>query len=90
MMFAFQSNRMRVLLTRKLAEVIDGIDLSSRKIGDVFDVSGTEGRLLVAERWAIQDRRSADRPRRWPPKGGSTTAASRNSAGQPSQKRRQG
>jgi hypothetical protein len=89
-MFASQTNRMRVLLTRKLADVIDGIDLSSRKIGDVFDLSGTEGRLLVAERWAIQERRSADRPRRWPPKSGSTTTESRNSAPYPLQKRRKG
>ena len=89
-MFASQRTRMRVLLTRKLADVIDGIDLSSRKIGDVFDVSGTEGRLLLAERWAIQDRRSPDRPRQWPPKGESTTTESRNSTRHRVQKRRQG
>ena len=52
---------MRVRLRKKLADVIDGVDLKSRKVGDVFDVSQTEGRLLFAEEWAIPERRSVDR-----------------------------
>jgi hypothetical protein len=43
---------MRVRLTKKLAEMLDGIDLSGRRVGDVFDLSDSEGRLIVAEQWA--------------------------------------
>ena len=52
---------MRVRLRKKLADAIDGVDLKSRKVGDVFDVSQAEGRLLFAEEWAIPERRSVDR-----------------------------
>jgi hypothetical protein len=52
---------MRVRLTRKLAERIDGVDLSSHKIGDCFELPESEGQLLVAERWAFLERRAADR-----------------------------
>jgi hypothetical protein len=47
-----------VLLTKKLAQKIDGVDLSAHKVGDVFDVNADDGRLLLAEQWAIPDRRS--------------------------------
>ena len=52
---------MRVCLTRKLAERIDGVDLSRRNIGDCFELSESEGRLLVAEQWAFLERRVVDR-----------------------------
>src|SRR5437660_10762923 len=52
---------MRVRLTQKLAECIDGVDLSGREVGDVFDAPATDGRLLIAENWAILERRSVDR-----------------------------
>lgn len=42
----------RVCLTRKLADCIDGVDLSDRRVGEVFDVSPAEARLLLAEQWA--------------------------------------
>jgi hypothetical protein len=42
----------RVRLTRKLAERIDGVDLSERRVGEVIDVSPGEARLLLAEQWA--------------------------------------
>src|SRR5262245_54497351 len=51
---------MRVLLRRKLAEVIDGVDLSGRNVGDVFDLPDEEARLLIAEGWAIPERRVTD------------------------------
>jgi hypothetical protein len=54
---------MRVVLTRKLAEMIDGVDLSLRQVGQVFDASPEEAWLLVAEQWAIVDRRIASRNR---------------------------
>jgi hypothetical protein len=43
---------MQVRLTRKLAETIDGIDLSSHEVGDVFDLPAAEAQLLLAEEWA--------------------------------------
>jgi len=52
---------MRVRLTRKLAEQIDGVDLSRHNIGDCFDLPESEGRLLVAEEWAFLERRTVDR-----------------------------
>lgn len=52
---------MRVVLTRKFAEIIDGVDLSSRKVGDVFDASADDARLLIAEQWAFADRRAVPR-----------------------------
>jgi hypothetical protein len=51
---------MRVLLRRKLAESIDGVDLSGRKAGDVFDLPVADAQLLIAEQWAIPERRAAD------------------------------
>jgi hypothetical protein len=41
-----------VVLTRKLAEVINGIDLSERCVGDRLPLSRAEARLLIAEGWA--------------------------------------
>jgi hypothetical protein len=43
---------MRVRLVRKLAERIDGIDLSNYKIGDVLELPARKARLLFAEGWA--------------------------------------
>ena len=43
---------MTVRLIRKLADRIDGIDLSDRQVGDVLYLRGNDARLLVAEGWA--------------------------------------
>ena len=43
---------MRVRLIKKLAPVINGIDLTARNVGDVFDCSDFEARMLVSEHWA--------------------------------------
>lgn len=43
---------MWVRLIRKFAEVIDGIDLSERNIGDVVEMPEREARTLIAEGWA--------------------------------------
>ena len=43
---------MKVRLTKKLAEMLDGIDLSGRRVGDVIDLRDSEARLIVAEQWA--------------------------------------
>ena len=55
---------MRVRLIRKFADRIDGVDLRGHEIDEVFDVSPMDARLLMAEEWAIAERRSADLPHR--------------------------
>jgi hypothetical protein len=45
---------MRVRLTRKLAECIDGVDLSRHRVRDVIEVTRHEAELLFAEGWAEQ------------------------------------
>jgi hypothetical protein len=42
---------MRVRLIRKLAEQLNGIDLSRRRVGDIIDLPLREADLLVAEGW---------------------------------------
>jgi hypothetical protein len=41
-----------VRLTRKLAEEIDGIDLTGRQVGDFLSLSGRDAQLIIAEGWA--------------------------------------
>jgi hypothetical protein len=53
---------MRVRLVRKFADCIDGVDLSGHRVDDVFDVPPKDARLLLAENWAIPERRVADLP----------------------------
>ena len=43
----------KVRITRKFAEFIDGVDLSARRVGDVIEVSARDAKLLLAERWAV-------------------------------------
>jgi hypothetical protein len=43
---------MRVRLTKKFAEVLDGVDLKQWRVGDVFLVTRHEAELLLAEGWA--------------------------------------
>jgi hypothetical protein len=51
-----------VRLIRKLAEKIDGVDLSRRSVGQIFSLPGREADLLVAERWAeLAQPETADR-----------------------------
>jgi hypothetical protein len=42
---------MRVRLTRKFAERIDGVDLSNVGVGDIIDLPERKARTLVAEGW---------------------------------------
>lgn len=53
---------MRVRLTRKLSDRIDGVDLKQHVVGDVLDVPPLHGHLLLAEEWAILERRERDLP----------------------------
>jgi hypothetical protein len=74
-----QRSTTKVRLTRKYADLIDGIDLSRVEVGDVMNLAADEARILIAEGWATpadfeekvtdvpqpQDRaEAADRPRR--------------------------
>jgi hypothetical protein len=57
---------MKVRLTKKFAEMLDGIDLSARHVGEVFDLPASEARLIVAEQWAqlVDDQTPCSRPQR--------------------------
>jgi hypothetical protein len=44
--------QVKVRLTKKLAECIDGVDLANRRVGEVLDLSVEDARLLLAEAWA--------------------------------------
>ena len=54
---------MKVRLTKKLAERIDGINLGSSRVGDVLDLSEPEARLLIAEDWATPRERRQEQSR---------------------------
>jgi hypothetical protein len=43
---------MRVRLTRKFADLINGIDLSKAHEGETLDLSEREAHMLLAEGWA--------------------------------------
>ena len=44
--------RMKVRLTRKFADLINGIDLSRAHTGETLDLSQREAEILMAEGWA--------------------------------------
>ena len=41
-----------VRLTRRLAEHVNGVDLSDHAVGDVMDLSPRDAAMMVAEGWA--------------------------------------
>jgi hypothetical protein len=51
---------MRVRVVRKLADWVDGIDLSHCTAGDLIDLAERQARIMIAERWAVFARRAAD------------------------------
>jgi hypothetical protein len=57
---------MRVRLTRKLANELDGVNLSECQVGDLIELPDREASLLVAEEWAIVERRTAATPLQFP------------------------
>jgi hypothetical protein len=57
---------MRIRLTRKLAQYLDGIDVSANQVGDVLDLPRREAELLIAERWAEAYFESVKGPARSP------------------------
>jgi hypothetical protein len=42
----------RIRLTRKLAALLNGVDVSALKVGDVIELPDAAAHMLVAERWA--------------------------------------
>ena len=54
----------KVRLVRKLAMMVDGVDLSNHETGDVLDLPEPKGRLLIAEGWAVEERRDVGSPSR--------------------------
>jgi hypothetical protein len=46
------ANLVVVRLTRKYAEMINGVDLTSCEVGDILRLSPRDAALLIAEGWA--------------------------------------
>jgi hypothetical protein len=42
----------RVRLTKKLAAMLNGVDVSSLNVGDMIELPDSAARMLVAEQWA--------------------------------------
>lgn len=59
---------MKVRLTRKFAELINGIDLSKAKQGDTLDLSPHDATMLMAEGWAELAPEQRDRAHDQPPR----------------------
>ena len=53
-------DRMRVRIVRKLADRMDGIDLSHCRVGDLVDLAERQARIMIAEQWAVFARRAGD------------------------------
>jgi hypothetical protein len=43
---------MKIRLTRKLSQQLNGVDISRRRVGDVLDLPRRDAELLLAEGWA--------------------------------------
>src|SRR5690349_7855426 len=48
---------MKVRLIRKLADQLDGVNVSQQRVGDVLDLRPEQARVLVAEGWATSNER---------------------------------
>src|ERR1041384_7511782 len=57
--FALRS-QMRVRILRKLADRLDGVDLTPCDVGELIDLPEHDGALVVAENWAVFARRQED------------------------------
>ena len=55
---------LRVRVTRKLAERLNGVDLSKVRVGDSLDFSSREARMLLAEGWAEVVEVRSEEPRK--------------------------
>jgi hypothetical protein len=68
--FASSGAPVKIKLTKKLADSLNGLDLTTMRVGAVIDLDDPLARMLLAERWAEEmspaDARDAadDRSRR--------------------------
>jgi hypothetical protein len=56
---------MRVRLTKKFAECVNGVNLARRRVGDVFELEDSEAERLIDVGWAtteIERRRGPGHP----------------------------
>ncbi len=53
---------MKVVLVRKLADLMDGVDVRGYNAGDLLDLPTGDACALLAEQWAIRDRRESATP----------------------------
>lgn len=44
---------MLIRLTKKLAAVMNGVDVSSVNVGDVFELPEAAARMMIDEGWAV-------------------------------------
>jgi hypothetical protein len=51
----------KVVLLQKLADWMDGVDVSTCAVGDLLDVPEKNAAALIAEQWAVPDRRQKTR-----------------------------
>ena len=53
---------MKIRLTRKLANALNGMDLRSLAVGDEVELHDGFGQMLIAERWAEEVKTGDARP----------------------------
>ena len=56
----------KIRLTQKLAQKLNGIDLSGIRAGDDIEVSQRDAEILIAEGWAVAIAEAHDREARRP------------------------
>jgi hypothetical protein len=78
---------MQIRLTRKLAESIDGVDLSHDEVGKVIDVPLHDAQMLIAEGWGSPAETAADRARRPRKRADDVQASARKSRKPPAHRR---
>jgi hypothetical protein len=44
---------MRIRLTQKFADMLNGIDLRCRRVGDTWELPDEDAHVLIAEAWAV-------------------------------------
>ena len=42
----------RIRLTKKLAAVLNGVDVSSLQVGDIIELPDSAAKMMIAEGWA--------------------------------------
>ena len=68
---------MQIRLERKLADYLDGVDVSAYRQGDIVELPRREAELLIAERWAVPFVGSIEETRRASTSGQVALAAER-------------